>query len=516
MPAKRPATRGAIKEKQAKACEVSRNHYHNLPAEKRKQRNDRSNEIRKKTKKIDDDRAQNQSARIEALKAEVGGGKARIKDLRDENAALKEAYVLKADEPEVDAAKAKAAEKAFKRAYLTPGLLHKLTHETPKQFDELWRLLEAPLAKINYRGESRARSPGQRQRLPDKVQLFITLFFLRQYPTYTVLSFAVGGLSPLSLHHYIFRVLVALSGLDELAIKWPTDAEMAEHVKKPADWPYPDKRNLVAATDGTEIRVSRPAKYAIGNKHYSAKKKQYALNVLLVVLLSGVIIYCSPPTAKMNDQGLFNDTGVREHFVGKPWGLIGDSGFTLNSKEAVAASGAIIRQTPNKQPKGRKRAKKAAATRKKAIEKQEAVLGKAKEAIGKKKKKRSKDQPSVLEEEVLAVGAIPPVPVDVPSLSPSAKTHNIELSRMCVVVENTNVLGSKLRHYQPGAQVKNDSNITPTLIVKVVAGLTNLHIKATPCRSNAWVPQKVTTDDLASPEGSECDMSNSCVSDADE
>lgn len=112
---------------------------------------------------------------------------------------------------------------------------------------------------------------------------------------------------------------MALSELDELAIKWPTDNKMKEHVKKPPNWPYPNKRNLVAAIDGTEIRVPRLSKYTIGNAHYSAKKRQYALNVLLVVLLSGVIIYCSPPTAKMNDQGLFNECGIRERFIGKPW-----------------------------------------------------------------------------------------------------------------------------------------------------------------------------------------------------
>lgn len=113
-------------------------------------------------------------------------------------------------------------------------------------------------------------------------------------------------------------------------------------MKKPANWPYPDKANIVAATDGTEIKVARPTKNAIGNKHYSAKKKQYALNVLLVVLLSGVIIFCSPPLPKMNDQSLFNEFEIRQRFIGKPWGLIADSGFTLNSVAAQESDGNII------------------------------------------------------------------------------------------------------------------------------------------------------------------------------
>lgn len=55
----------------------------------------------------------------------------------------------------------------------------------------------------------------------------------------------------------------------------------------------------------------------------------------------------------------------------------GDSGFTFNSKEALTNSAEIIAQGPNKQPKGRKKAKKAAAARKKAIDKIEKAQEKA-------------------------------------------------------------------------------------------------------------------------------------------
>lgn len=89
---------------------------------------------------------------------------------------------------------------------------------------------------------------------------------------------------------------------------------------------------------------------------------------------------------------------------------------------------------------------------------------------------------------------------------------------MRVVVENTNarlkiyrVLGTKLRHYRPGAE-KQDKCITPMLIVCVVAGLTNRHLRVSPCRSIDWVPEKVVPDDLQSAEGSECD--DLCTDDA--
>jgi hypothetical protein len=130
---------------------------------------------------------------------------------------------------------------------------------------------------------------------------------------------------------------------------------------------------------------------------------------------------------------------------------------------------------------------------------------------GKVTKKRKKDEPNLVSEEVLEVGVAPAPKVSVPSLTDSQKRHNIELSRMRVVVENTNarlkiykVIGSKLRHYRPGAKDKKEKGITPALIMKVVAGLTNRHIKKTPCRSIDWVPKKVTDDELITPEGSVC------------
>lgn len=480
-----------------------------LGVEKRKDDLQRSSKNRATAKKDDRARALDQQLRVRQLNMEVRAAKKRCERVSQEVDELLQKYVLAPEEPTTDDASAKAAEEAFERAYSNCDTLKLLTNETPGEFDELWQLVQEPLSKINYRGEKRQRSAGQRQLLPDRVQVFITLLFLRQYPTYALLSFAVGGLSRLSLHHYIFRVLTALSGLAQLEISWPTDAQMAEHMKKPANWPYPDKANIVAATDGTEIRVARPSKYAIGNKHYSAKKKQYALNVLLVVLLSGIIIFCSPPLPKMNDQSLFNEFKIRQRFISKPWGLIADSGFTLNSAAAQESDGNIIGITPIKQPRGRKKAKKAATKQAKAEAKAVKRTDKLLEQKGKKKKKRSKSEPKLIEEELIEVGVAPAPPVAIPSLSTSQKTHNIELSRMRVVVENTNarlkiykVIGSKLRHYRPGGKHKAEKAITPSLIMQVVAGLTNRHIKKTPCRSMDWVPEKVTQDDLESLEGS--------------
>jgi len=502
-------TRRQQKEKLVYNRKKQQSYQASLSPEKKAAKAQARAEIQPKASKIDRDRQEHRKVRLKKLKREVKAGRRRVTILEREKDNLIRKYVLKAEEPEVDGAQAKAAEQAFERAYRDPGVLQRLTHETPEEFDELWQLVKEPLAKINYRGEKRQRSAGQRQLLPDRVQLFITLLFLRQYPTYALLSFTLGGLSHLSLHHYIFRVLTALSGLDALQISWPTDAEMAKHMKKPANWPYPDKANVVASTDGTEIKVARPTKYAIGNKHYSAKKKQYALNVLLVVLLNGIIIYCSNPLPKMNDQAMFNESDIRQRFIGKPWGLIADSGFTLNSATAQEKEGKIIGMTPIKQPRGRKKAKKALGKQEKAAARAQKKTDDVLKEKGKEKRKRSKTEPNLVSEEVLDAGVAHEPKMAVPSLTDSQKMQNVELSRMRVIVENTNarlkiykVIGSKLRHYRPGAKSKDEKGITPALIMKIVAGLTNCHIKKSPCRSMDWVPEKVTEDDLESLEGS--------------
>lgn len=166
MPSKRPATRSAVEEKKAKHREAEALRYAHLTEEQRRAKAARINGKRKKVAKIDRDRAADHKQHVEALNARIAASKTRIQDLKDSNEQLKEAYVLQAEEPSVDDAVARAAETAFKRAYKKPKVLQKLTHETPTEFDELWALVEKPLAKINYRGEIRTRSAGARQKLP--------------------------------------------------------------------------------------------------------------------------------------------------------------------------------------------------------------------------------------------------------------------------------------------------------------------------------------------------------------
>jgi len=451
-----PKTRLSDEERRKKRSEKQARWRSKLSVEQKAAVNERERQNRRiRKEKI--------TNRLEFLEERVAGLNRTAKRLRvanrelEERVAELEKYKLRyKDEPPVTDEDAHNVKLSYEFARKHPARFEVLTGESLETFDELYELLAAPLAARNYKGEVRQRRAKCEPRVSDKLQLYITLLFLRQYPTYAVLLLALRGLDELTLHHYIHRVLRALESVEQLQIKWPSEDEFNELLKKQANWPFAHLRKVVCAIDGTEIRVGRPARNAIKNKHYSAKKKQYALNVLIVVRLDGVIIYCSNPEAKMNDQALWLATNLRARFVGKPYGIVADGGFTLNYQDKKKSGEDIIAFTPYKRPR------------------------------------RTKANP------------------ERGRLSDEQKRRNAELSKTRVAVENTNrrlkmykILGTKLRHYWPGKELNEDKGISPPLIMRVVAGLTNRSILRSPIRSMGWVPEKVTEDDLRSLEGSD-------------
>lgn len=96
--------------------------------------------------------------------------------------------------------------------------------------------------------------------------------------------------------------------------------------------PKQEFQEVACIIDGTEIRVSRPTKEPWKTKLYSGKKKQHSLNVLIIVLLNGQIIFYDG-SETVSDQQHWNQTNVRERFIGKNFGIMGDGGFTFNKKK---------------------------------------------------------------------------------------------------------------------------------------------------------------------------------------
>ena len=208
-------------------------------------------------------------------------------------------------------------------------------------------------------------------------------------------------------------------------VQWPNDEEfkkMQDNFALFHNWDFED---MVCVIDGTEIRVSRPNGWEKQKRFWSSKKSQHSVNILCITALNGLILYCSDYRVGSNDQAFWNELGLRERFVDRPYGIAGDAGFTFNTERH---SEKIIGYKPYKKPPHG-------------------------------------------------------------SLTEEQKLYNKRLSQMRVVVENTfcrlkkwRVLKGVFRHLK-GEKGQLDLNN----IVHVIAGLTNRDIKKNPIRENRWM-----------------------------
>jgi hypothetical protein len=107
--------------------------------------------------------------------------------------------------------------------------------------------------------------------------------------------------------------------------------------------------NLGAIVDGTEIRVPRPSDNELQKTVCSKKKHQHSVTVLLICTPRGHLIFASDPQTEASDQRHWNTLNLREYFEDKPYGVMGDSGFTFNHKRKPDEK-QIIGYTPKKRP----------------------------------------------------------------------------------------------------------------------------------------------------------------------
>ena len=89
---------------------------------------------------------------------------------------------------------------------------------------------------------------------------------------------------------------------------------------------------IACAVDGTEIQISRPSDAGMQSKTWCVKKHQNSLNLIIITKLTGEIIYFSPVQAGAHDQKQWNLLNLHSFFLGKTYGIIGDGGFTFNTK----------------------------------------------------------------------------------------------------------------------------------------------------------------------------------------
>ena len=115
------------------------------------------------------------------------------------------------------------------------------------------------------------------------------------------------------------------------APEWPSDDVFERERDKWAASLPPELAGAACVVDGSEFRIPRPSDPAEETKVYSGKKKQHSANVLFICTLDGKLLWWSMhQQGSANDQPLWNSLGLREHFEGKEYGLLGDGGFFFN------------------------------------------------------------------------------------------------------------------------------------------------------------------------------------------
>ena len=209
-----------------------------------------------------------------------------------------------------------------------PGACQDLTSLDLNDFEAFVLECSPALDETTYRGTQRKR-PHTSTQIPYRSFIFLTLFWLQHYLTIKVL-FRLFKVHPRTCTRILKRTSVALAKTLENDIRFPSDEEMDE--LRDTEFQNLGFSECVCVVDGTEIRISRPKNAEIQTKTYSGKKKQNSLNVMVVTKLNGEIIYYSPLRVGAHDQSHWNELKLRDRFVDKEFGIMGDGGFTFNVK----------------------------------------------------------------------------------------------------------------------------------------------------------------------------------------
>jgi hypothetical protein len=149
------------------------------------------------------------------------------------------------------------------------------------------------------------------------------------------------------------RTLTAIYESLRNLITWPTDTEFEKMKSKWNEHLPKHLKDLVCIVDGTEIRIPRPSQPIEQRSSYSVKKRQHSFTLILMCLLDGRLIFASDPMIGANDQSHWNELQLREKFVNKDYGVIGDGGFTFNHKDGEKRLGEIpiLSAVPHRKPR---------------------------------------------------------------------------------------------------------------------------------------------------------------------
>lgn len=207
-----------------------------------------------------------------------------------------------------------------------PNACKELTSLDIAEFESFVRECSAALDETTYRGTQRVIAKTSTS-IPHRSFIFFTLFWLRHYLPLKVLSHFFK-IPDRTCTRILKRTTVALAKLLANDIQFPADDAMED--LQDTQFQNLGFSRCVCVVDGTEIQISRPKNPEFQSKTYSGKKKQNSLNVMIITKLNGEIIYHSPLRVGAHDQAHWNELNLREKFVGKEYGIMGDGGFTFN------------------------------------------------------------------------------------------------------------------------------------------------------------------------------------------
>jgi hypothetical protein len=166
------------------------------------------------------------------------------------------------------------------------------------EYRALEELVAPTLASRTTRGTPRKRSVGARQTATtDKLVFFATLHWLYRYPSGAHMEVLFGVDDALLMRH-IWRCVGALDDalrdlLPDLTTWTQADwdklvDEQSQHIRDRAG--FLKAMRVAMAVDGTEVMIFRPAP-SFQKSRFSAKKRQHALNILVVVRLDGRVLW---------------------------------------------------------------------------------------------------------------------------------------------------------------------------------------------------------------------------------
>jgi hypothetical protein len=159
----------------------------------------------------------------------------------------------------------------FTNRNLKSFLLTNLIKFNQREFEELLKLVTPILETLNTRGSRYRRRSNRPEKVSFTSHLFITLFWLRQYPTDAVMS-CIFGLDRRKTTRIIRRTLTALREALKNEISWPSETQF-EKVKQKWNSCLPQElKDAVAIIDGTELSISRPSDPYWQKATYSIKK----------------------------------------------------------------------------------------------------------------------------------------------------------------------------------------------------------------------------------------------------